>query len=213
MPDSKTIQKPKTFTLDEETGLPLDYHSFFAAYRPLMLATAKRVHIPPQDREDAAQEVAIKFWQKNGLDMYDPERKTKFATLLRNWAALFMLQERDKVAKNLRNTYIDPAEWAYAETNLGSIRLEAEEFLAEWVSDTAVEEWVGQAQTALERVGKAYLVPVLNLCVSAAEAGKAPSRAQIAQVAGVKIAKATPLIKELRQTLTDAGLGMESLYS
>lgn len=211
-------------SLDEKTGLPNDYDSFFAAYRPLIMATARRVGIPEQDVADAASEVAIKFWLKDGLSLYDPDRRTRFATLLRNWAGMFMLQERDKTIKqNKRFLSIEPADFSY-ETPIGnttqdhsfrradtfySAERSAEESL---LLDERIQQWAGEAERALERANKKDLIPVLKACVNAAEEGTAPSRAEIAEAAGCKITKATSLLQELRRTLTSLGYGMESIY-
>lgn len=190
--------------IDETTGLPADYNSFAITYRPLILATAERLGIPPQDREDAAQVISLKFWQKNGLAMYDPERKTKFNTLLRNWAARFLLQERDKVIRSQRNYPVDPHEWVQLDLKSDPSQ--------EPISDLFVEAWVDAAQEALIRAEKPHLIPLLRLCVLSAETGKAPSKQQIMDLVGCTANKASTLTKELRTVLTKAGLGVESLY-
>lgn len=189
--------------LDEATGLPDDYDSFVAAYRPLILSIADSMGIPPNDREDALQEIQYKFWHKNGLNLYNPEKNTKFATLLRAWATKFMLQERDKVIKRGRMTLVDPAE-------LGD-KVNDNSALSKWQTDHEITEWTTKAEKALRSSDNAHLVPVLHVCISAAERGRAPTRAQVAKVTGVSLNKATTLLKQLRTVLTKAGYGIESL--
>ena len=195
---------------DDKTGLPDDYHSFFALYRPLLIASAEYTQIPEQDREDAAQEVAIKFWQKNGLEFFDPERKTKFATLLRKWSGMFMRQERDKTNRAKRNICVDPAEWF----TVGEIDLQNGSTVERDVTgDVFASSWVQGAVAALEDAGHTQLVAVLKECVRAAENGTTPSREDVAEAVGCKVYYVTTLYKQLRTELTSLGYGTESLMN
>lgn len=187
--------------IDEKTGLPENYESLFASYQPLVLASAERVNIPVQDREDAAQEVQLKFWLKEGLDFFDESRKTKFSTLYRSWTGMFMLQERDKSLKNVqRNQYVPSSELPDYMVDDG---------VEEAVSEQAVSSWVDKATLAL--ADKPHLIPVLNACVDAATKNCVVTRADIVAVAGCRLREATLLLKELREALTAAGLGMDSI--
>ncbi len=199
------VNSDKSPGIDAKTGLPGDYNSFCSAYRPFMFQIAERANIPLQDREDAVQEVQTKFWMKEGLDMYDPDKKTHFSTLLRNWAGLFMLQEMDKSKKTFRyapygldaTTVADPIENDEAKSVL---------------SDEFIKQWLQEAESVLERVEKPHLIPVLRLCVVAAETNTTPSRASIAEAVGTSVSKATSMIMDLRATLTAEGYGIESFY-
>lgn len=187
--------------IDKTTGLPADYESLFAGYLPLVMASAERVHIPVQDREDAAQEVQIKFWLKEGLEFFDETKKTKFATLYGSWTGMFMLQERDKSLRNYnRNEYTPSSE--VPDTVL-------DDPSEEIISERDVSSWVGKATLALSE--KPHLIPVLDACVDAATRNCIVTRADIVAVAGCRLREATILLKELREELTAAGLGMDSI--
>lgn len=195
-----------TTKIDKKTGLPEDYNSLFAGYRNLVTAAAQRVGIPAQDAEDAAQEVQLKFWAKGGLDFYDSEKKTKFASMYRGWTSMFMLQERDKYLKNkTRHVPVDAIE-------NGQVFDKTEtDFSKEIIAESAINSWVERASLALS--GKPYLVPLLHKCVEAAEANKTMTRADVIEATGCKLRQATGLLQELRDTLNEAGMGAQSIYA
>lgn len=197
-----------TISIDEKTGLPADYLSLIAGYRPLVENAARRLRIPEDDIDDAVQEVETKFYLKGGLDFYDPERKTKFASMYRSWCSMFMLQERDKTVK-----YV------------GRNQVKSPDLMVEYVDDTSEEgdfsltsdanqflsSWLQRAKTGLEEIGREDLVPLLLRCAKAAEDNVAVSRKDVVEITGVPIDKATARLKELRKCLTEIGFGMESL--
>src|SRR5438874_619113 len=81
---------------DPETGAPLDYTSVFAGYRNLTLSLAEKAKIPSDEREDAAQEIQLRFWLRDSLTKYDPtktfehkdgqKRRAKFVSMYKSYA-------------------------------------------------------------------------------------------------------------------------------
>lgn len=195
--------------VDEKTGLPADYDSLFASYRDLVLGAASRLKIPQHDLEDSAQEVQLKFWAKNGLDLFDPTKKTKFATLYRQWSTMFLLQERDKsIRYGTRNFLCD------SPTELEPESIDrTQHFEDDLVSNTFLNNWIEQAKAELIEHGYSEFVPLLVLCYNSAQKNTAPTRAEIAQTMGRSINSATDLLKKMREILKELGMGEESLHA
>ena len=209
-PDLQYIDKMYhgVIDVDEKTGKPADYDTLFAAYKPLVMTAAERLKIPYDEREDAVQEVQLKFWSKNGLGMYDSAKGTKFATLYRKWTSMFLLQERDKSHRWMNRN----AMMGDTRTVLEDEKTELDSFEDAVLAEESMSQWARNALRGLESLERPDLVNLFKLCLVASEASRAPSRAEIAKVTGCHLQKATPLIKELRFELTRLGYGIESLF-
>lgn len=204
MPGSKLYDS--VVHVDEKTGLPEDYTSLVVKYRPLIVAAARRVGVPEQDIEDAVQEVETKFFLKGGLDFYDHDRGTKFASMYRRWCSLFMLQERDKHCTYSTRNLVCENPILSEPTPIPFLDTEVE-------SEIATRSWVAKAVSALTETNNAYLVPLLYKCVWAADHNVTLSRADIVAGTDVPLRKAMQQLVALRQALELVGFGAESLLS
>ena len=183
--------------IDKKTGLPADYISLVEGYMPLIRKAARRAGVPERDVEDAIQEVSGKFYAKNGLQMYDPTKNSKFSTLYYNWCYLFMLQERDKSSKyksrfSLLETIPDDS---------------CSDFLTETESDLETNLWLDRAQKVLISHDKSNLIPLLRECYQVARLGVKPTKKHYCAILGISIKKLDKMFSELRAELTSAGLG------
>lgn len=197
-----------TTLVEGKTGLPQDYNSLFAAYGELVKSVAGRLRMPIPDQEDAAQEVQLKFWLKDGLSLYDPNMGNKFAAFYKRWTTLFSLQERDKGLKYVER--YDTRDPEVFKTEYSAI-VESP-FEEEFLGTDFLVTWLDGAEAKLRESGNENLVPLLNLCAEHAEDGTAPSRAEVAKVTGRAVSSSTNQMRKLRKVLTELGMGMESLY-
>lgn len=201
--------------VDEKTGLPQDYDSFAAAYRPLALSVAERIGIPIDDRENAVQEVQLKFWRKNGLDLFDPNMDNrKFGVFFRAWAGKFLLQERDKTIRiERKHIFTDPLLMLRQADEDDSFAIVDPEHLEdEFLSSERSKNWLEQARAALREVDDPDIPALFELCVEYAQRGATPTRAAIIEHFGCTMYRATNLLYGLRTALTQIGMGVESLY-
>lgn len=202
-----TALNKNAIELDARNGLPQDYYSLFAAYESVPRSAAVRLKIPAQDISDCVQEVQLKFWKKNGLDLFDPDKNTKFSTFYRGWTQKFLLQERDRVYKSFTK-HMDVAPEDFQETEWDS----AEEFEDSLLTDDFITQWVDKARNTLADSAKPHLVKLFDLCLESAEIGKKPSKASVAETLGIRLTQVATAFNQMRRILERSGLGMESLY-
>jgi hypothetical protein len=200
--------------INPTTGEPADYLSAFVGYRKLTLSIANKLNIPFDQQEDAVQEVQLRFWLRDSLAKYDPNRvwendqgqrgTAKFGSMYRSFVGLSMLAERDKHINYSRRNQPTPND------EIPSPIPEAD--IADGVTEQdAAQRWVSIAHRALLEADRADLVPVLNLCQQAAVLATVVTRADVVAATGCRLRAATTLLKELRETLEAAGMGPESL--
>ena len=207
--------------VNEANGYPEDFTSFSEQYRPLVIGIAKKMGIPENDLEDAIQEITLKFWDKDGLNMFDPGMRRKFSTFWGTWAGKFLLQERDKSYKLVKKHYmVDSGEFmtdtptVEYDTNISGTRIAQSLLSADRgvISDVYISQWLNTAREALRAADRQDLIPVLDCCADAAESGSKVTQATIAKYVGCSPPKAAKLIGELRDTLTNSNLGVASFH-
>lgn len=116
---SQTVRsiRPSSWMSDSEYrksgGAPDSYADLLHRYSGLVMKLATQMGIPQDDREDALSEVILRFWQKGGLSLYDPQRlfeepkggwrdkksgarTAKFTPYFKQFAFLNLLAIRDK---------------------------------------------------------------------------------------------------------------------
>lgn len=99
--------------MNTATGCPDNYSEMFERYFGMVRSVVTKSGIAPEDVEDVAMEIIAKFIQKEGLESYDPtrlhevknprtagpaKRTARFSSMLRGFAATYVLQHRDKQA-------------------------------------------------------------------------------------------------------------------
>lgn len=200
--------------IDTKTGAPADYFSCFVGYRNATMAAADKMRLPHADREDAAQEVQLRFWLRDSLAKYDPERifqtaagnkrTARFGSMYGSFVGLSMLAERDKYINYISRVNLKPTE--------DMPDTQTEDDPAEEISGKdAAQRWASTAERALREADRSDLIPVLHLCQQAAVLASTVTRADIVAATGCKLRYASDLLKDLREQLKLAGLGPESL--
>jgi hypothetical protein len=201
--------------VDPITGAPADDLSAYLAYRNMALSAAEKASIPPDDREDAAQEMQTRFWKNDSLNRYDPDREVlaangktytaKFPSMIRGFLNLSVRNERDKYIKYITHHAVKEV----TEQHMGS---NIEPDVAEVIIETeAARNWVNLAERALREADRADLIPVLRLCHNASIIASVVTRADIAAATGCKLREGTKLLAELREVLEQSGMGPDSL--
>ena len=82
------------------------------AYLPVFRAAAKRAGIPYEELDDAVSELMAMFLERGGVSTFDPTRGTRFASMLKGFAAVYVLRIRQRHQMRLKHIpyHLDP-EW------------------------------------------------------------------------------------------------------
>lgn len=82
---------------------PADYTAFFAQYTPYIQGLVVQLGIDPVDAEDVAADILVKFLERDGLNIYDPERvsdrtgeRVTFKTYVNNHVRVQIRKRLDK---------------------------------------------------------------------------------------------------------------------
>lgn len=202
-----------SLNIDPTTGAPRDYISCFAAYDKAAREIALKQKIPLQDIPDAIQEINLKFFLKDGLSWYDSEkefempdgskRTARFFSMYQAWLFRSMLAQRDRVRKQ-GYRYTPIPEELFQDSIVPDIAVEISE-------ENAATTWINKAKELLNNSGQENLIPVLLACANAANLNRPVTKTQLAQDIGCSPRTATLRLNKLRETLTSAGMGMETL--
>lgn len=199
--------------VDVNTGQPLDYTSCFAAYHRVAIETALKQGIPKQDAADAVQEINLRFFKKDGINWYDPNKEfeqpngkkktARFFSMYQSWLFKAMLAERDKYNKRITRSVVVPDTWL-PDSAVPDIAIEIDD-------QDAATAWLREAIQKLTDSNNSQLIPVLRACAKSAEINKPLIRKELADELGCSVRTASLKLSQLRKVLTDIGMGAESL--
>jgi len=167
------------------------------------LALKRKIPIP--FIEESIQEIQLKFYLKNGLDLYDPSMGYKFQTFYRAWASMFLLQERDKAIRYIDRTCVAglPSFALYFDESV-------DDFSDEIIDDDRVSSWVESAKNAL--MHKPHLIPLLQACYEAAKLNKTVTYKEVMDALSVDAKTAKAYLVQMRTELCKAGFDKQSIF-
>jgi hypothetical protein len=205
--------------------VPRSYEELIRNYHRMVLGVAEKAGLSGQDAEDAAQTIELRFFLRDGLADYDPEklwdppeglrvdpvlgvtvwddgkiavpRTAAFVTMYKTYVLLSMRGERDKAHRWYRR-------------HVGEDELEgaADGDVAETVcSAHAAATWLGRAARALRDAG---MEPWATALVALAR-GEIARREDWARILGVKVRSVGWAQSELRARLVRIGFGPETI--
>lgn len=205
--------------VDAATGCPDDYTELFIAYFPMMRGIVLKSGIAPEDVEDIAMEILIKFMEKEGLASYDPEklhevsnpdlpgpkyRKAKFRGMLRGFTAIYVMQFRDKQAMRHKKEPYRLEMPVQGETLTWGDMLQAPELIE--VSDVALS--IRDALTGARRAlvdmpkrGKRDLVACFDAAVAGGLLDGVVDRKRLGATLGVSESTVGAMLREIRGIL------------
>lgn len=193
-----------------------DYDAILPQYHGMVLNAAAAYGVPEADLEDAAQEVELRFFRKDGLAWFDPEmlhpepesgwrdghtgpRKAAFSSYYRRFTYLNMMQEMDR--HNNRTNRVRPVEG-------GDLPEGVEADIADAVTEQeSSKTWMRGAQKVCKRLGRLDLARLLDVLAD----GEERSLRAIAAELSITPRAAGVLKTQLLVTLTEHGYGPESL--
>lgn len=208
--------------MDSATGCPEDYAELFDKYFGMVRTVVLKAGIAPEDVEDVAMEIIAKFIEKEGLEGYDPnrlhevknprkagplKRTARFSSMLRGFAATYVLQHRDKQAirhrkepyrleKPVTNEAGELASW-------GSL-LRAPEVLEGSETSLSVWEAVKRTRCALQdrpQRGRRNLVKCFDAAVRDGLCDGKVDRRAIGDELGVSESTVGAMMREIRTEL------------
>lgn len=197
-----------------------DYDAILGDYHDMVLKAAAAYGVPDADREDAAQEVELRFFRKDGLAWFDPEMKhepppegwrdgrpsvprtAKFSSYYRRFVYVHMMQEMDR--HNNRTNRVRPVEGgALPDTAARVDEIESADHRVD------ADRWMERSRRALAEAGDDALIPLLEVC--AGTDGSTPSRVKLAAALGVSERVVGAMLNRMRMVLAQSGMGPESL--
>jgi hypothetical protein len=183
---------------DPKTGLPVDYDSLFREYHRLVLAIAHQQKIPLDYYEDVAANLEMKFWEKDGLNWFDPSRGTKFGSMYRSWLNLAMLHEKDMLFKDLKKyTSIDTVD-------LPEESAEDENVQALETRD-ALFRWHLSLVERIEEAERYDLLPTLDVVLKLVSSDYDVTIRALSEEMGLSKYYTGIKLKELREFITQEG--------
>lgn len=223
---------PSSQPHDPAHTAPEDYSAFFEEYFAYIRNLVAKCGIRPENVDDAASEVLLKFFEKDALAWYDPDKlhihtgpggKTRvttasFKTLLRRFVMLYSRTERDKQMLRDRregNSLVTessegpvPAAITRAITQSGCedavvACLDAQRGLA-----TAREHLV--AVVWKEGTPPRLMTEVFDAVADAAQASDGPpTRSAVAKRLNCSVGTAGQAMRAMRVALTEGGEGVQ----
>lgn len=196
---------------------PRSYEELIRDYHRMVLGVAEKAGLHGQDAEDAAQTIELRFWMRDGLADYDPEklwdppeglerwddgreavpRTAAFVTMYKTYVLLSMRGERDKVHRWYRRHVPEEEQ---EEVGVGDPADEV-------CSLQAAQSWLARAARALRDAGMESWATAL---VALAH-GELATREEWATILGVKVRSTGWAQDELRARLRRVGFGPETL--
>lgn len=198
-------------------GCPNGYDEVFAEYFPMMRGIVAKSMITPDDVEDVAMDILLRFIQKDGLNYFDLSKVTipgtearVFRGMLKGFTATYVMQYRDKqMTRHRREPWRnetpvvikgtrDPVSWLeanFSETTSWEL-LDAE--VAVDIRNALLKAKAVLAKKTTKHRDYAAFV---TLCIEQGFLDGKLDRKAIQSSLGVSAATVTDMLKELKKAL------------